>query len=60
MGKRLVRSKTNRKLLGVCGGIGEYCNIDPTIIRILWIIGFFAMGLGLIAYLIVAIIMPEE
>ncbi|MDI6618384.1 MAG: PspC domain-containing protein [Clostridiales bacterium] len=60
MEKRLIRSKTNRKLLGVCGGIGEYCNIDPTIIRILWIIGFFAMGLGLIAYLIVAIIMPEE
>jgi phage shock protein PspC (stress-responsive transcriptional regulator) len=60
MQKKLFRSRTNKKLLGVCGGIGEFFDVDPTIIRLLWIFGFFAVGLGLIAYLIAAIVIPEE
>ena len=56
-GKRLTRSKTNRWIAGVCGGIGEYLNIDPTIIRILAII---IPGFGWIAYLIFALVIPSE
>jgi len=55
--KRLVRSRTNRWIAGVCGGIGEYLNIDPTIIRILAIV---IPGFGWVAYLICAIIIPSE
>ena len=55
--KHLYRSRTNRWIAGVCGGIGEYFNIDPTIIRILAII---IPGFGWVAYLICAIIIPSE
>lgn len=58
--KRLTRSKTNKKLLGVCGGIGEYFNIDPTLVRLLWVIAGLSFGFGILAYLICAIVMPEE
>ncbi|MBQ7943951.1 MAG: PspC domain-containing protein [Lachnospiraceae bacterium] len=57
--KRLYKSQVNRKLCGVCGGIGEYLNIDPTVIRLLWILFSFCVGCGLLAYIIAAIIMPE-
>ncbi len=58
--KQLRRSQTNRKIMGVCGGIGEYFNIDPTIIRIAWLFFALAYGSGLVAYLIVGLIMPDE
>lgn len=58
--KRLFRSATNKKLCGVCGGLGEYFNMDPTIVRIIWIIITFAGGAGLLAYLLCALIIPEE
>jgi len=54
--KRLYRSRNNRWIAGVCGGIGEYLNVDPTIIRILAII---IPGFGWIAYLVCAIVIPE-
>ena len=57
--RRLVKSSTNRFVCGVCGGVGEYIHIDPTIIRLIWaILGF--TGTGIIAYIIAAIIMPSE
>lgn len=56
--KRLYKS-SNRKICGVCGGIGEYLNIDPTVIRLLWILFTFAAGGGIIAYIIAAIIMED-
>ncbi|MEG1555834.1 MAG: PspC domain-containing protein [Bacteroidales bacterium] len=59
MNKRLVRS-TDRKIAGVCGGIAEYLNIDPVIIRILFFFLIFAGGSGFILYLIFLLIMPEE
>ena len=59
-GKKLYKSKVNRMLCGVCGGIGEFFNIDPSIIRVLWIIFGLAGGSGIIAYILVAIILPEE
>lgn len=57
--KILKKSKSNRMICGVCGGIGEYFNIDPTIIRLLVIIFAFTSA-GIIFYIIAAIIMPEE
>ena len=60
-GKKLFRSATNRKLCGVCGGLGEYLNLDPTVIRLLWLILCIpSLGTALIVYIIAAIIMPEE
>lgn len=45
---------------GVCGGIGEYFNIDPTLIRLVWAISIFWMGIGFFAYLVALIIIPEK
>lgn len=59
MNKKLYRSNTNRMLCGVCGGIGEYFNIDPTIIRLLWVL-LACSGTGLLAYLIAAVIIPLD
>ena len=57
--KRLYKSRTNRVLCGVCGGIGEYFGIDPTIVRLLCVL-LGCASTGLILYIIAAIIMPEE
>jgi phage shock protein C len=58
--KQMTRSTTNRMIAGVCAGLGDYLNIDPTVIRLLFVLGFFLTGPGiLIAYLIMAIIVPE-
>ena len=57
LNRQLYRSDTNKILFGVCGGLGEYFNIDPTIIRLLWVV-FACSGTGLIVYLIAALIMP--
>jgi len=59
--KRLYRSKKERILGGVCGGIAEYVNTDPTIIRLLWaLVTIVSIGVGLIAYLAAWIIIPEK
>lgn len=58
---KLRKSKSNKIIAGVCGGIGEYLNIDPVIIRIIWVILTFAPGFpGLLAYIICALIIPED
>lgn len=57
--KKLVRSKSNRMICGVCGGIGEYLNVDPTIIRLLAVLLGFS-GTGIIVYIAAAVIMPDE
>ena len=58
--KQLTRSNTDRMIAGVCAGLGEYLNIDPTVVRLLFLLGFFLTGPGiLIAYLIMAVIVPE-
>lgn len=55
--RKLYRSRTNRWLAGVCGGFGEYFNVDPIIIRILAIV---FPGFGWLAYLLCVIIIPSE
>ena len=59
--KKLTRSRTQRMLYGVCGGLGEYLNLDPTIIRIIWVLfTFFSIGLAILVYFIAAVIIPDE
>jgi phage shock protein C len=58
--KKFVRSKTDRKIFGVCGGIAEYFNIDPVLIRILFVFLFFFGMLGFFLYIALAIIIPKE
>lgn len=57
--KRLYKSRTNRVLFGVCGGLGEYFNIDPTVFRLIMVLLVCGAGSGLLAYIVAAIIMPE-
>ena len=59
-GKKLYKSDTNKKIDGVCGGIGEYFNVDPTMIRLAWIVFVCLGGSGILAYIIAAIVMPRE
>lgn len=59
--KRLYRTEGNEaKLFGVCGGIAEYFNVDPTIVRVAWAVLAFAYGTGVLAYLICALCMPKK
>jgi len=58
--KRLYRSGKERVLGGICGGIAEYFNVDPTIIRLLWILFVFGFGTGILAYIIAWIIIPRN
>ena len=59
MQKRLVKS-TDKTVFGVCGGLGNYFGIDPTVIRISFLVGFVFFGSGLVLYLILAIAMPSQ
>ncbi len=59
--KPLTRSIQNRMIAGVCGGLGEYANLDPTLVRLGAVVFFFLTGPGiLLAYLIMALIVPEQ
>lgn len=59
--KRLYRSTKDKSLCGVCGGIAEYFNVDPTLIRLGWaIFTLMSCGTGLLAYVIAAVIIPED
>ena len=59
MEKKLRKSSVNKKLCGVCGGIAEYFNLDPTLIRLLWaVVSLCTCSVGVIAYILAAIIIP--
>ena len=60
MKKKLYKWVKNRKLEGVCGGIGEYLDIDSSIIRIIWLILVLCAGTGLLAYIICAIVLDDN
>lgn len=57
--KKLYRLESNKMICGVCAGIAEYINVDPNVVRLLWVIFGFA-GLGILAYIIAAIILPVK
>ncbi len=60
MNRKLTRSTSNRMVCGVCAGVGEYFQVDPTVIRLLWaILTFCGVGSGILVYIIAAVIMPE-
>ena len=52
-------ASTNKVICGVCGGIGEYFGVDPTIVRLVWVL-LACSGTGLLAYIIAAVVMPQE
>lgn len=57
--KKLYRSSTNKMISGVCGGVAEYINVDPTIVRLVWaLLGISSAGIGVVLYIIAAIVMP--
>jgi len=58
--KRLYRSETDRKIGGVCGGLAEYFNIDPTIVRLLFVFISLFWGFGIIVYLVMWIVVPKK
>ncbi len=61
MQKKLYRSRTDKKLLGVLGGFAKYFNIDATVLRIIYVLlSLFVLGCPVIIYLVVALIIPEE
>ncbi|MBR3784309.1 MAG: PspC domain-containing protein [Bacteroidales bacterium] len=58
--KRLTRSTTDRRIAGVCGGLAKYLNVDPTVVRILFLVALLFGSLGFWAYLIVWLAAPED
>ena len=58
--KRLVRPRQGRKIAGVCLGFAEYFDIDVVLVRLMWLLASFMTGIGLLAYPIAWIVMPEE
>jgi phage shock protein C len=60
MEKKLHRSRADRKFVGVCGGLGKYFDIDPTIVRLVFVALLFCGGLGFWMYLVMAIVVPQE
>jgi len=57
--RKLNRSRSNRVIAGVCGGLGEFFGIDPVVVRLIWVAAFFLGGAGLLAYIICALAIPE-
>lgn len=60
MEKKLYKSRDNKKLDGVCAGIGEYFDIDPTLVRLAWVFVTLFAGAGLLAYIIAAFVIPRK
>ena len=60
MEKKLYRSITDKKLAGVCGGLAEYLGMDSSIIRLIWILAVVCAGVGLLAYIIAALVIPQH
>ena len=60
MQKKLYRSTSNRMLVGVCGGVAEYFNIDPTVVRVVWGVASIFAFAGVIAYVVCAFLIPEK
>ncbi len=58
MAKKLVKGE--KKLFGVCSGLANYLDIDPTVMRIIFVLAFFGFGVGLLVYFVMALIMPDK
>ena len=60
MEKKLYRARTDKKIAGVCSGMAKYIGIDVTVVRLIWVLVAIFAGAGLLAYLICALIIPQE
>lgn len=60
MNKKLYKSNSNKMISGVCGGIAEYFNVDPTFVRLAWVLFLLVGGSGLLAYIVCAIVIPQD
>ena len=60
MRERLYRSRDDRMLFGVAGGMARYFNVDSAIVRLVWVLLFLAAGAGILLYIVAAIVIPEE
>ena len=60
MVKKLYRSRTDRKIWGICGGLAKYLDMDSTVVRIIAIVSIFISGIGIIAYIVMRIMVPKE
>ena len=60
MEKKLYKSTTDKKLAGVCGGLAEYIGIDSTIVRLILVLAVLFAGVGVLAYIIAALVMPTK
>ena len=59
MADKKLRKSKDKKICGVCGGIAEYFGMDPTVVRVIWLILVLCAGTGLLAYIIAALLMPK-
>ncbi len=59
MADKKLRKSKDKKLCGVCGGIAEYFGMDPTVVRVIWLVLVLCAGTGLLAYIIAALLMPK-
>jgi len=60
MPDKILKKSKDRKLWGVCGGIAEYFDMDPTMVRIIWLLVVLCGGTGILAYIIAALLMPDD
>ncbi len=60
MAKRVYRSRNEKVIAGVCGGLGEYFGVDPVLIRIVWVLMIICAGTGILAYILAWILIPKE
>jgi len=60
MAKRLYRSSREKVIGGVCGGIGKYLDVDPVLVRLVWVLAVILAGTGLLLYIIAWILIPKE
>lgn len=58
MAKKLTKGE--KKIFGVCSGLANYLDIDPTVMRIIFVLAFFGFGVGLLVYIVMALIMPDK
>ena len=58
--KKLRRSRSDRKIAGVCAGVGVYFGIDPTVVRVVWLLSILALGFGVLLYLICWAVLPQD
>ena len=60
MEKKLYKSRIDKKLCGVCSGLGKFFGLDPTVVRLIWVLATLFVGFGIVLYIAEALIMPEE